>query len=76
MAAAESYKLYLLNEAGGISAPPILVSAMNDADAIAEAKRLNSLHHCELWIGPRMVASIAPNCGLPGLQQTADTLSE
>jgi len=54
------YRLYCLNERGGISKSRE-ISAGNDEDALAQARAMKLPVKCELWEGARMVAELPAN---------------
>jgi hypothetical protein len=55
-----AYRLYCLNEAGGIMKAEE-IHALNDAEAITQVRAAKKRVSCELWDRDRLVANIPPH---------------
>ena len=55
------YKLYVLDDAGHIMAPPRIIDAADDAAAVQTARQYLDGKDLELWLGARRVATLKPD---------------
>jgi hypothetical protein len=58
------YRIYLLNPAGHVEAPPRVVRCENDQTALERARQFIERHPLEIWDRARHVGTINPSLSI------------
>lgn len=54
------YKVYVLDGAGRISSPPVVIECVDDQDAIQKAKEYLDGATVEIWHDTKLIAKLEP----------------